>query len=254
MEIPGTTAEFFSEHLWSLGVRRGDCLMVHSSMFSFGIIEGGLDVVLQALIDAVGAEGTIAVPTYSYVRGTVFHRASTPSYFVGAFSEHVRKHPNAIRSRSPMFSHAAIGEKAKLLDELDGRFAVGPGSDFDMFHREGFKLLLLGVTIGEGAAYGHHLEALAGVPYREWRVLDREVVGDDGVIRKVPCHYYAWPDFEQRPYVDHFDPIEHTLRERDLITIVPAPLGSSSFCHLGDFTSVGLDLLAKDPFALVRPA
>ena len=223
-------------------------------MLSFGIIEGGLDVVLRALIEAVGPEGTIAVPTYSYARGTVFNRATTPCYFVGAFSEHVRQQPNAIRSRCPMFSHAAIGEKAKLLDEPDGRFAVGPGSDFDLLHREGFKLLLLGVTIGEGAAHGHHLEALANVPYRQWYVFDRGVVDENGEIRKVKCHYYARPDFEQRLYLDYFDPIEHSLNATGLITIVPAPLGSSSFCSLEDFTTVGLNLLAEDPFALVRPS
>jgi aminoglycoside 3-N-acetyltransferase len=38
-----------------LGVRKGDCVMLHSSLSSLGIVEGGADAVVEASLDAMGA-------------------------------------------------------------------------------------------------------------------------------------------------------------------------------------------------------
>ncbi len=45
-----------------IGINKGDILEVHSSLSSFGYIEGGADNVIDALIDCVGEEGTIYMP------------------------------------------------------------------------------------------------------------------------------------------------------------------------------------------------
>ena len=49
--------------LSKLGVKAGDILMVHSALSSLGWVEGGADTVIDALIEAVGPGGTIAMPT-----------------------------------------------------------------------------------------------------------------------------------------------------------------------------------------------
>ena len=49
--------------LGELGLRPGDVVLVHSSLSSFGYVEGGADAVIDALLDAVGPEGTVMVPT-----------------------------------------------------------------------------------------------------------------------------------------------------------------------------------------------
>ena len=49
--------------LASLGVRRGDLLMVHSSLRSIGLVESGPETVVDALLQALGPEGTLVTPT-----------------------------------------------------------------------------------------------------------------------------------------------------------------------------------------------
>ena len=49
--------------LYELGIRDGDTIVVHSSLKSFGQVEGGADTVINALTEAVGSEGTVVVPT-----------------------------------------------------------------------------------------------------------------------------------------------------------------------------------------------
>ena len=51
--------------LRALGVAYGDKLLVHSSLASLGFVVGGGRTVIDALLDAVGEDGTIMMPTYS---------------------------------------------------------------------------------------------------------------------------------------------------------------------------------------------
>ena len=46
-----------------VGVVPGDTLLFHSSLSSMGTVVGGPDAVIDGFLDAVGPEGTVAVPT-----------------------------------------------------------------------------------------------------------------------------------------------------------------------------------------------
>lgn len=45
------------------GIETGFSIMVHSSLSSFGRVDGGAETVIQALQDVVGEAGTIIAPT-----------------------------------------------------------------------------------------------------------------------------------------------------------------------------------------------
>jgi hypothetical protein len=49
----------FARDLAALGIEPGDMVMVHSSMRGVGPVPGGPDVVIRALLDAVGQAGTV---------------------------------------------------------------------------------------------------------------------------------------------------------------------------------------------------
>ncbi|MDH7476833.1 MAG: AAC(3) family N-acetyltransferase [Candidatus Bathyarchaeota archaeon] len=51
--------------LKKLGLKKGDIVGVHSSLSSFGYVEGGADTIIDALLEVVGKEGTITMPTHS---------------------------------------------------------------------------------------------------------------------------------------------------------------------------------------------
>ena len=55
--------------LRALGLAPGDVVLVHSSLGSLGHVEGGADAVIDALLDTVGTEGTVLVPTLTGSEG-----------------------------------------------------------------------------------------------------------------------------------------------------------------------------------------
>ena len=58
------TKEDIKDGLKRLGIQQGCRLGVHSSLSSFGYVEGGADIVLEALFETVGQAGTIVMSTY----------------------------------------------------------------------------------------------------------------------------------------------------------------------------------------------
>lgn len=50
------------EGLKNIGLREGMALEVHSSLSSFGYVEGGAETVIQALMECVGTSGSIFMP------------------------------------------------------------------------------------------------------------------------------------------------------------------------------------------------
>jgi len=104
-----------------VGVVAGDTLFFHSSLSSMGHVVGGPDTVIDGFLDAVGPEGTVAVPTLCnwtpQEQHLVFERwdpAISPSY-VGLITETLRGRAEAVRSDHATHSIAAIGARAEAL-------------------------------------------------------------------------------------------------------------------------------------------
>lgn len=95
------------------GVRRGSILAVHSSLSRFGYIPGGAATVVQALLDVLGPEGTLIMPTHSnsVLGGRPYDPKESPSH-VGAITEYFRKLPGVLRGAHPTHSVAALGPRA----------------------------------------------------------------------------------------------------------------------------------------------
>lgn len=65
--VPGPlqTRASLAAALRDLGVRPGETLLAHTSLSSLGWVCGGPVALVQALLDAVGPDGTLTVPTHS---------------------------------------------------------------------------------------------------------------------------------------------------------------------------------------------
>jgi len=108
--------------LRDVGVERGMTLCVHSSLGRLGHVEGGADAVVDALLEEVGAEGCVVMPTFPIVRsmqelidsGKTFDVRQTPSR-MGVVTEVFRKRPDVRRSHHPTNSMAACGRGAEAL-------------------------------------------------------------------------------------------------------------------------------------------
>ena len=120
-----------------------------------------------AIKEVIGDKGTVVVPTYSTQigrEGGVFDAQSTKSV-TGAFAEHVRKKPNAIRSGHPLHSLTAIGRNADLICGSHGVNNFGWGSPMHSLHKIDCKVLSIGLPAGYCLSIAHYLEAMLCVPY-----------------------------------------------------------------------------------------
>jgi aminoglycoside 3-N-acetyltransferase len=167
--------------LRTLGVRLGQDVLVHSSLRSIGPVDGGAQVLLEALCEVAGHTATIVVPTHTpensgsspafraathglseagldrYLADmSGFDPATTPSNGMGAFAEYVRTRPEAVRSGHPQTSFAAFGARA---DECTRDHALechlGEYSPLGWLHWRDAAVLLLGV--GYAACSAFHL-------------------------------------------------------------------------------------------------
>jgi aminoglycoside N3'-acetyltransferase len=219
-------------------------------LYSFGILEGGVEMVFDVLRDTIGLTGTIVVPTYTYEQGIIFDRRTTSSVQSGALSEYVRLRPDAVRSLCPMHSHAGVGALKKVLLEPDGSKVFGHGSDFEALGDNGFKLVLLGLSGMDGATYLHHLEALAGVPTREWINIPRQVANPDGSNRTMNCEYFGRKNFRKgEPHTACYDELELQLLATGCMLRANAVYDTSYSIMLQDLHKIGMELLSRNPLA-----
>ena len=199
----GRTRQSLLADLRALGVRSGQVLLVHASMRSIGPVQGGSAAVVAALSDAVGFEGTLAVPAGTagnsdtsrhYLARTAgmtaeqisrymaemrpFDPATTPAEGMGQIAAQVRTTPGARRSAHPQSSFAALGPMAgKLTDRHAMDCHLGESSPLARLYEIGAWILLLGV--GYPACSAFHLAEyryVANPPTRSYRC----VIAADG--------------------------------------------------------------------------
>ncbi|MBI2943796.1 MAG: AAC(3) family N-acetyltransferase [Candidatus Wallbacteria bacterium] len=167
VERPNTVSSLTAE-LGQLGVKPAMTLMVHTSLSALGFVAGGPVAVVQALLDTLGPEGTLAMPTHSADLSDPANwhnppvpeawwptlRAETPAYDprytptwkMGAVADVFRAWPGTLRSAHPSVSFSARGPQAQRLTsthELD--FALGEGSPLARLYDLDGWVLLLGV-------------------------------------------------------------------------------------------------------------
>ena len=101
--------------LKKLGLKQNDIVLVHGSLSRIGLVDGGADAVIDALLEVVGGNGTLLMP--SFQSGSEFFLAQSKCVFdirnspseLGIISETFRKRPGVIRSLSPTHCTAGIG-------------------------------------------------------------------------------------------------------------------------------------------------
>ncbi len=169
--------------LQEAGVRPGDIIGLHSRVPSLGRIivdifkSGGNEAVEQAANDIIEGflaaldpgRGTLCVPTFSYCfvgrEGTRPYNPKTTPSDVGLLTDVFLRRRDAVRSRQPTHSAAAIGAQAQdLVRGHELRTPLGTDTPFHRLAKWGGWICYLG-TNANTLSLLHVAEALAQVAY-----------------------------------------------------------------------------------------
>ncbi|HVF39680.1 MAG TPA: AAC(3) family N-acetyltransferase [Gemmatimonadaceae bacterium] len=170
--------------LVTLGVKRGDVLMVHASVRAVGPIAGGADEIHLAIKDVITNDGTLLMyagcPRYydEVGRGNLTPEEEAevlqklPPFDGdtarsdrdnGALVEFLRTYPGS-RTNQHVARFAVWGKHAEyLISEQPWDWAFGHGSALDKFTKLDGKILLLG-SEHDNVTYLHYAEHIANFP------------------------------------------------------------------------------------------
>lgn len=209
------TVDSLARDFAALGLRWGAVVLVHCSLSRLGLVCGGAPAVIAALERAVGATGTLVMPSFTgdlsepsrwrtppvpeswwpVIRAELppFDPAVTPSYNVGAVAECFRSLPGTLRSAHPQMSFAARGPAAARIvagHGLDDGF--GESSPLARLYELDAKVLLLGVGHENNTSL-HLAEHRAAWPAKRRREQGSPVL--QGGVR-------TWATFTETDYDD----------------------------------------------------
>ena len=154
-----------TRQLLALGVQPGGVLVVHTAFSRVAPVEGGPLGLIEALQTALGAWGTLVMPSIGDDDEVAFDAEDTPCIAMGVVADSFWRMPGVIRSESP-HAFAASGPRAAEITAphpLD--VPHGLDSPVGRVYQLDGQVLLLGV--GHDADTTIHLaENMAGVRYR----------------------------------------------------------------------------------------
>ncbi|HSH01832.1 MAG TPA: AAC(3) family N-acetyltransferase [Anaerolineae bacterium] len=191
-----TQAEFVTA-LKNIGIKRGDTLYSHSNIGFFGRPEGAktvadaFEIILEAVLTVIGAEGTLVVPTftYSFPKNQIFDYNETAST-CGVFTEMLRQYPDVHRSLDPCISVAAIGAKAVELTTNMPVNAYGVDSFFDRFYAH--NGIICNFNFDAGSTFIHYVERCLNVPYRFDKLFKGQIIYNDQIIDGESCLFVRY--------------------------------------------------------------
>lgn len=196
-----------SSDLRELGVCSGDLLMVHASLRSVGPVEGRAEGVIDALIETVGAGGTLlmllsALDDWDWVNdrpeeerialladAEPFDALRTPAWpEIGVLAEVFRTRPGTLVGDHPEGRFAATGRLAeRFTSDVPWDDYYGPGSPLHSLVEGKGKVLRLGADPNTVTLL-HFAEYLANIPDKRRIRRHRKVTAPHGAeIRVVEC-------------------------------------------------------------------
>ena len=257
------------EALDAFGIEKDAIILTHSSLKACGVIEGGAEGVIDAIVNTV-PDGTVVFPALVHTNwDTVYEdwHMDRPSE-VGYITEVFRKQPNTLRSNQATHSVTARGALAEALTNGDHSIGTRIGIFGDTpFSREsawekmylsrekyGVKAYTLMWGINLNTFTFKHLIEYISVEEMLAKIRDPELKADimsDKCIYPVPAgatfFWRHWPMF-------------HSARAFDKVYLPEGigkivPLGNAHLRLVDSYLAVmrGIELLHEDPYKWAVP-
>jgi len=254
------TQQDIEDGLKRVGLRSGDCVLVHSSLSRFGHVEGGVDSVIDALLNIVGSDGTLMMSaiTTSWkfvnecIRSSNEVRIADVQPFdpdnmktwAGKIPESFRKRPGVIRSLHPTHSVSAYGKFAEEMCSGHEN-APGPCGKNTPYMRPGEMergfILLLGVNHQSNTAI-HGVEEIAELEYALYPKLCRIPIMTPSGIQEAHTRVHV-------SYLDrNLNALETAYIDGKAQTVTVIGDSYVRLINVKRMTEISLDALKKDPW------
>ena len=229
-----------------LGIKKGDRIMVHSSLASLGKVKGGPEAVIDALKAAVGKSGLLMMPSFNHGDA-----ARNPPYYFdmkktssknGVIADTFWRLPGVKRSVDPSHAFAAWGKNSEQY--LAGHrytSTMGPGSPLELLERGGGKVVLLGTGYAPNT-FRHVVEMTNNVKCLGQRTEEYPVKLPSG--KMIKARTWSWRN-GGCPLLDDVSHSERLMKERGLDKLVKIGNAETIIFNTADFRRVAEELLAK---------
>lgn len=244
----------FSEIFNKLGVSKGDVILIHNSLLTFGLpmdckITETPKQIYNQLKKIVGKEGTISVPTFNFdfCKGIIFDRQKTPSKNMGVFSEFVRNISETKRSTHPMQSISTIGKYSDYIIENDTKSAFSTDGSFDRLRKLDGKIMLLGADFNTSSII-HLIEEKYNVPYRYWKTFSGNYV-DKGILQNKSYNMFV-RSLETNAILKMYK-VEEELIKQKKIEEIKVGGGYIKLFKIKDFINIAENYIKQNPYFFV---
>lgn len=212
------TKDQLVQQLKEIGLVAGTDVLVHSSLSKIGYLEEGPKTLVDALLEVVGSEGTVLMPTspnnvyqLNYIRNTPFFDVRNSPSKLGAITEYFRTLPTAVRSLHPTEPVSAIGPLANYYtkDHFGELTPYSARSPFYRLSEKGGTILYIGVTLANAGTNLHTLEDAVDsfkFPVYHPEIFDFEVIDQEGKKHKVQTKVHD-PEYSKKRRCDELIPM-----------------------------------------------
>jgi len=164
----------------NLKIPKYSTIIIHSGLFKFGLIEGGVEGFYRMLRKVFDETYTLIMPTYTFSYGTSreWSCLNTKSE-TGVLTEHMRKLAPNKRSINPFHSVSIDGPQTDFLLENFSDSSFGEKSVYEKLYKLGAYNLSLGSEFIGGATFCHYAEEALKVPYRFYKYFPGNIIDQD---------------------------------------------------------------------------
>ncbi len=154
--------------LKKLGIKKGDKIIVHSSLSSIGYVKGGARAVCEALMELIGNQGILMMPSFN--QGVIFEK-NPKAYFSppetptidGAIPDTFWRMKGVYRSLNPTHSFAVWGKDAiEFVKDHHKVLTMGTNSPLHLLEKQGGKIVLIDTPSAN--TFHHVVEMTNNVP------------------------------------------------------------------------------------------
>ena len=241
----GVRKEHIKAGLSKVGLNEDDTVGVHSSLSSFGYVEGGADTVIDAILEVVGKHGNVVMSTHSanlsedkrtpnmvalgisWLFKILPYDPDTTPVTTGIIPETFRKRKGVVRGLHPSLSIAAFGPKAKVLSEGWHRLLEINGN-----------MLLIGVGLDRCTAM-HLAEKRVCLPDR----ILKKITPPKWFIHQYPENEWEW---DIGPYPD-FAKLTQPCIDRGIMKTIKVSKATLRLMKLRELIDLYVEYLEKDP-------